>query len=190
MVAGPLHTSRLFAREWATAPWSVGAICPSSRRLAARLAREVPAGNGVVIELGGGTGAVTHALLESGVPTDRLIVVERSPTFVQHLRGRFPDVPVMHADAARLAWCLPLDLRVDAIVSCLPLRSLPHREVDEIVDQWRQVLRPGGVVIQFTYDLRPDRNVVNAGGMSDFVMLSSRIIWANLPPARVVTMQL
>jgi phospholipid N-methyltransferase len=182
-----MHTSRLFAREWATAPRSVGAICPSSRRLAARLAREVPAGDGAVVELGGGTGAVTHALLENGVSPGRLIVVERSAAFVRHLRARFSDVPVMHADAARLSHGLPLDLRVDAIVSCLPLRSLPRGEVEAIVGQWRQVLRPGGVVIQFSYDIRPSRGAVDIGG--DFAMLSSRIVWANLPPARIVTMQ-
>lgn len=187
MAGNTLQTSRLFAREWASAPRSVGAICPSSRRLAVQLAREVPAGNGAVIELGGGTGTVTHALLANGVSPDRLIVVERSAAFVEHLRERFPEVPVMHADAAHLARRLPLDLRVDAIVSCLPLRSLPRGEVAVIVDQWRQVLRPGGVVIQFSYDIRPARRMVEAG--SDFVTLSSRIVWANLPPARIVTMQ-
>jgi len=182
-----MHTSRLFAREWAIAPRSVGAICPSSRRLAARLAREVPAGDGAVIELGGGTGSVTHALLANGVSPDRLIVVERSAAFVRHLRARFSNVPVMHADAAHLAHSLPLDLRVDAIVSCLPLRSLPRREVETIVRQWRHVLRPGGVVIQFSYDIRQNLGVADVGG--DFSVLSSRIVWANLPPARIVTMQ-
>lgn len=169
-------------------PRVVGAICPSSRRLAARLAREVPAGDGAVIELGGGTGSVTQALLQNGVSPGRLIVVERSAAFVRHLRARFPNLPVMHADAARLAYSLPLDLRVDAIVSCLPLRSLPHREAEAIVSQWRHVLRPGGVVVQFSYDLRPNLGVADAGG--DFAVLSSRIVWANLPPARIVTMQL
>ncbi|SMG60987.1 class I SAM-dependent methyltransferase [Paraburkholderia susongensis] len=188
MWGNPLQTSRLFAREWAAAPWSVGAICPSSRRLAVQIAREVPAGSGAVIELGGGTGAVTHALLTNGVPAGRLVVVERSAAFVQHLRKRFPDVPVMHADAACLARCLPRDLGVDAIVSCLPLRSLPGHEVEAVVDQWRQVLRPGGVVIQFSYDIRPARRMPDTGG--DLVMQSSRIVWANLPPARIVTMQL
>ena len=182
-----MHTSRLFAREWAIAPRSVGAICPSSRRLAARLAREVPAGDGAVIELGGGTGSVTHALLANGVSPDRLIVVERSAAFVRHLRARFSNVPVMHADAAHLAHSLPLDLHVDAIVSCLPLRSLPRREVETIVRQWRHVLRPGGVVIQFSYDIRQNLGVADVGG--DFSVLSSRIVWANLPPARIVTMQ-
>ncbi|MGN6579674.1 MAG: class I SAM-dependent methyltransferase [Bordetella sp.] len=182
-----MHRSRLFAREWAIAPRSVGAICPSSRRLSAQLAREVPAGHGAVIELGGGTGAVTQALLENGVSSGRLIVVERSAAFVRHLRVRFSDVPVMHADAAHLAYSLPLDLRVDAIVSCLPLRSLPRGEVEAIVGQWRHVLRPGGVVIQFSYDIRPNLGAADPGG--DFTLLSSRIVWANLPPARIVTLQ-
>ncbi|RDK03551.1 methyltransferase [Paraburkholderia lacunae] len=150
-----------------------------------QIARQVPAGDGLVIELGGGTGTVTQALLESGVTPERLIVVERAPAFVHHLRNRFPDVPVVHGDAARLAHFLPPDVRIDAIVSCLPLRSLPRHETAVIVEQWHQVLGENGVVIQFTYDIRPLRYI--AAYHPDFVICSSRIVWANAPPARVVT---
>lgn len=115
-------------------------------------------------------------------------MVERSAAFVQHLRERFRG---RAGDACRRgppSLVPALDMRVDAIVSCLPSRSLPRREVKAIVAQWRQVLRPGGVVIQFSYDIRPDRCVLDTG--SDLVMQSSRIVWADLPPARIVTMQL
>ena len=185
MVPHAVRTSVLFAREWIGKPAAVGAICPSSRRLARRIAGHVPAGDGLVIELGGGTGIVTQALLESGVPPERLIVVERAAAFVRHLRDRFLDVPVVHGDAARLTHFLRPDVRVDAIVSCLPLRSLPRRETAAIVGQWHQVLDTNGVVIQFTYDIRPGRHV--ADSHPGFVICSSRIVWANVPPARVFT---
>ncbi len=68
----------IFAREWALAPRSIGAICPSSSRLASVIADEVIAGEGRVLQLGGGTGVVTRALLDAGVPAHQLTVVERS----------------------------------------------------------------------------------------------------------------
>ena len=185
MVSNALRAAALFAREWAGGPAAIGAICPSSRRLAAQIARQVPPGDGVVVELGGGTGAVTQALLENGVTPQRLIVVERSAAFVAHLRRRFPAVAVVRGDAARLSALLPRDLRVDAIVSCLPLRSLPRHVTAAIVAQWRHVLDERGVVIQFTYDVRP-RGAVSLLD-PDFAICSSKIVWTNVPPARVVT---
>ena len=41
------------------------------------MAREIPGGDGIVIELGGGTGSVTAGLLRAGIAADRLVVVEQ-----------------------------------------------------------------------------------------------------------------
>src|SRR5512143_2865500 len=91
----------LFAWEMLRRPSAVGAIWPSSRRLAKNVASRVPvSGDGLVIELGGGTGVVTHALLQRGIAPGRLVVIERSAVFVRHLRKRFPDVQIVHGDAA------------------------------------------------------------------------------------------
>ncbi|QBR03914.1 class I SAM-dependent methyltransferase [Paraburkholderia pallida] len=178
------RTPALFLREWFGRPATVGALCPSSPHLARRVATAVPAGEGLVIELAGGTGAVTQALLDQGVARERLVVIERSPAFVRHLQMRFPGVAIVHGDAARLARLLPSDARVDAIVSCLPLRSLPQRDVIAIVDQWHQLLGIQGVMIQFTYDLRPPGP--NAIGHTGLVTSGTSLVWANLPPARIV----
>ncbi len=43
-----------------------------------------------VLELGPGTGVITRAILERGVPPEHLYAVEYSPDFVRHLRGAFP----------------------------------------------------------------------------------------------------
>lgn len=47
----------------------------------------------------------------------------------------------------------PTRLRVDAIVSSLPLRSLKQNDVAAIFDEWRTLLRPGALLVQFTYAL-------------------------------------
>ncbi len=83
----------LFIQELITKPGSIGAICPSSRYLARHMAQQVPLDEpGLVIELGGGTGAITQALLTAGVAPANLLVLEYSRPFVQRLRQRFGDV--------------------------------------------------------------------------------------------------
>ncbi len=174
---------RLFLREMLASPGAVGAVWPSSRRLAKRVAAAVPvAGDGLVVELGAGTGVVTEALLQRGVPTHRLRVIERSPTFVQCLRQRFPKVTVVHGNAKHLAELLPEGANVDAIVSSLPLRSLPADDVTAIVDQWRSVLSPGQTIIQFTYALHGQPDALSPG----FASRENRFVWANVPPAKVM----
>src|SRR5512140_2185301 len=72
-----IHAPWLFARELISQPSAVGAIWPSSGRLARSVASLVPnRGRGLVVELGGGTGAMTHALLQKGIAPERLMVVE------------------------------------------------------------------------------------------------------------------
>ena len=176
----------VFLREWLRHPGAVGAVWPSSDYLARRMAACVPrSGDGLVIELGAGTGCVTQALLERGIRADRLVVVERSHNFVVHLRRRFPSVTVLHGDALRLAELLPPRLMVDAIVSSLPLRSLPPSDARTIVAQWERVLRAGGRAVQFSYDLR-NRLRYEPSGLRQ---RSSHVVWANVPPARIFTLE-
>ncbi|MGB6008424.1 class I SAM-dependent methyltransferase [Castellaniella sp.] len=172
----------LFLREWMARPGTVGAIWPSSRQLASQMAARIPlSGDGLVVELGAGTGAVTQALLDRGFPARRLWIVERSPAFVQHLRYRFPALTVVGGDAADLESLLPANKKVDAVVSSLPLRSLPADVVSAIVDQWRQCLAADGCLVQFTYALWER----DTGLFTGFAEESSHYAWLNVPPARV-----
>jgi phosphatidylethanolamine/phosphatidyl-N-methylethanolamine N-methyltransferase len=173
----------LFTRELLSNPRAIGAACPSSRWLAKSLARRVPRGlGGRVIELGGGTGVVTAALLRRGFSAGQLVVVERSRTLAAHLRRRFPQVHVIQGDAADLSNILPADdVDVCAVVSSLPLRSLPAVTVQRIMSQLEQVLPSGSIFVQYTYALR-------AGTLQlppRFQRMASRIVWRNFPPARV-----
>ena len=60
-----------------------------------------------VLELGAGTGVVSRALLEGGVPPEQLIVVEIVPDMADHLRGVLPGVLVIEGDARNLPDLLP-----------------------------------------------------------------------------------
>ena len=177
----------LFTREiWAN-PRAMGAACPSAPALASGMAARVPLErDGLVVELGGGTGAVTAALLKHGVPPWKLVVVERSPTLTHHLRQRFPQLRVIQGDAAQLSHLLGHPRpRLNSVVSSLPLRSLHPATTRAIVQQLETLLEPEGRLVQFTYDLRGTRARLLPG----FRRLSSRIDWSNLPPARVETFE-
>ena len=171
----------IFLRELVTNPREVGAVWPSSRQLAKRIAAAVPCdGKGKVVELGGGTGAVTEALLARGILAERLIVIERAPTLAALLRARFPRVQVVEGDAMHLTDLLRGEEGIAVIVSGLPLRSLPSRVVATIIREVSEVLVPGGLFVQFTYHWSPQRSLSQR-----FSAVSSRLVLGNIPPARV-----
>lgn len=190
---GPLARLRgwfVFAREACTNPREIGAVVPSSPALARRMARFVPSGSpGLVVELGAGTGVVTEALLDQGIPPNRLIAVELSASLAQVLRNRFVDVQVLSGDAANLRRLLRragADLQTGPItvVSSLPLRSLPAPKVSTILREVAALIRSEGRWIQYTYALA-HRQVPQG-----FTRNQSSFVWGNIPPARVDVMTL
>lgn len=178
-----------FLKVWLRNPAKVGAVLPSSRGLAAAMAREIdPADPGVVLELGGGTGSITSALLDSGVPAEDIVVIEREASFCERLSERFPRVRVICGDAGRLRRLLR-DAGVGpvkAAVSGLPLLSLPKRLQRLIVAQTFAVLAETGVLVQFTYG---PASPVSRSIANDLGLVGTRSSWIleNFPPAFVWT---
>ena len=174
----------LFLKRWLKDPLMIGAIAPSSRELAAAMARLVPGDSqDPVIELGGGTGVITQALLEAGIAPARLIVVERDEALHDLLVKRFPEVRVLRGNAADLGELLrPLGVsRACAVVSGLPLLAMRDSVRDRIVEESFALLGPGAPFIQFTYGLVspiPRRKLGIQGEVK------SRVL-NNLPPASV-----
>lgn len=175
---------RVFLRQWLKNPMHIGAVAPSSRRLADAMARQVPAnGAGPVIELGGGTGVITAGLLRAGIAPNRLVVLERDPALHRLLQERYPQLRVVLGDAAALVETMrPLGIhQADAVVSGLPLLSIPRNIQDEIVRGVFGLLAPGAPFIQFTYG--PYSPVGRERmGVSGKV---AKWVAANLPPASV-----
>ena len=171
-------------KELAQNPRDMGSLCPSSAILAKEMARAVPARvkpDDVFIEVGAGTGSVTAALLQRGVPSDRLIVIEKSPLLAESLAVRFPQINVSCRGAESMSECLSGNERVRAIVSSLPFRSLPRKVTLSIMDEIERVLAPGGLLIQFTYAITGEMNFIPSG----FKKLRSSIVLRNIPPAKV-----
>ncbi len=175
--------SRLLFKLWLKNPRKIGAVAVSSAELAAAMARQVPRGPGYVVELGGGTGSVTKALLKAGIHPEKLGVLERDPTLHKLLQERYPGTRVLLGDAAKLQPLLKREGidHVKAIVSSLPLVSMKRSLQDRITAQAFMVLEPGAPLIQFTYSLFspiPRRRFGVHGEVGDRVL-------QNLPPASV-----
>jgi phospholipid N-methyltransferase len=139
-------------------------------------------GNGHVVELGAGTGSVTRALIDHGIEPCRLIVIERSSVLAEGLRRRFPHIEVIHGDALQLRKLLGARaLKVGAIFSSLPLRSLPQHDANSIREEIQAIMRPGSRLIQYSYNLHKP----SIPETPDLVRIATYRVWANLPPARV-----
>ncbi len=180
------HDAMFFAR-WLRDPRGMGSVVPSGRTLA--LAMAEPAAKAYktpILELGGGTGTVTEALLECGLDPNDLIVFERDVQLHRHLEQRFPQVRVVLGDAAHADRVLA-QMGVEAVggvVSSLPLLSMPLLTRRRILGSAFRCLGPEGFLLQFTYgpvSPLPDRMLSNLG-------LRGRAIdrvWRNVPPATV-----
>src|SRR3712207_2987588 len=85
----------LFFRRWLANPLQMGSVVPSSPALCRRIAALVTRSpDEAVLDLGAGTGVVSRALLDSGVPSDRLLALEIVPDMAEHLRRALPGVGV------------------------------------------------------------------------------------------------
>ncbi|GHU05030.1 SAM-dependent methyltransferase [Alphaproteobacteria bacterium] len=144
-----------FFRSWVVDPKRVGAVMPSSDSLAHLITREISPEDAPVMELGPGTGVFTRALLARGVLQKDLVLVESGPDFTKLLSQRFPEANILSIDAAGLRNVeLPSDRLVGAVVSGLPLLSMPPHKVMAIVGGAFRHIREDGAFYQFTYGLR------------------------------------
>jgi phosphatidylethanolamine/phosphatidyl-N-methylethanolamine N-methyltransferase len=185
-----LTDSSLFLREWLVNPQRTGAVAPSSAVLASAMARWLPRDpDSYVLELGPGTGAVTSALLKRGLCESRLVAIDNNPAMVKRLRKRFPRAHIISGDAWRMDELLrelphPI-CQVGAVISSLPLLNFPKDQADALARKIRDVLEPRGRWVQYSYQIIKGRS----RGADDFRMVASKIVWWNLPPARVHVFQ-
>ncbi len=181
-----LSDTTLFLQEWLVNPGRTGSVVPSSKHLAAAMARWLPANpESFVLELGPGTGIVTEALLQRGLREDKLIAIEHNPKMARLLHERFPRALIITGDAWRLDELLrqqsePIE-SVGAVISSLPLLNFSEEQAGALAQKIRAVLEPQGNWVQFTYRIHKLR----PRGAASFRLHASKIVWLNLPPARV-----
>lgn len=174
-----------FLQAWLRKPRQTASIVPSSPWLGRLMASQIDPQGGRVMELGGGTGALTREILATGLAVDQLEVVEINAEFARNLRRTLPGVRILETPAQIVA--------ADAaggpggyqcVISGLPLLAMSKALQHDILAEAFKLLRPGGVFVQFTYSPRPPaaRSVVR---MLDLEVEKIGTIVRNVPPATV-----
>lgn len=187
------HDHRLFLSHFRKNPRTVGAIAPSSQRLARTMLDGLRLDPGMrIVELGPGTGAITGEIarrLSAGISC---VAIDIDPVFTARVAARWPQVDAVCDRAERLLEILRRRglLPVDHIVSGLPFASLPGDATGAIVEAIAATLRPGGTFTTFQY--------VHAYGLPAAIavrrtlsgLMGTRptfsVVVANLPPAFVI----
>jgi phosphatidylethanolamine/phosphatidyl-N-methylethanolamine N-methyltransferase len=189
-IISALNSSTVFLREWIANPQRTGSVAPSSPQLGAAMARWLPRNpDSYVLELGPGTGAVTDALLKHGLREDRLIAIEFNENLAKMLHKRYRKAQIIAGDAWELDklihHCERPTKQVGAVISSLPLMNFPKEKAEELGRKIRSVLEPHGHWVQYSYQILNKRS----RGSSEFKLASSKVVWLNLPPARVSVFQ-
>jgi phosphatidylethanolamine/phosphatidyl-N-methylethanolamine N-methyltransferase len=174
-----------FLAAWVAKPRQTASVVPSSRYLARLMVRDIDPADGRVMELGGGTGVFTRAILQTGLAPEKLEVVEINPAFARGLRRRFPAVSVLETPAQIVSTAAAGEPgSYQSVISGLPLLAIDGRIHVDILGEAFRMLRPGGSFIQFTYSLRPPvkREVLDLLGL-EAVRIGQTV--RNFPPATV-----
>lgn len=173
-----------FLKTWFDKPLVTGAVSPSSKALARKMASYVdPTSTGPVVELGPGTGPVTDALLARGIAEERLVLVEFNPEFCVLLAKRYPKATIVQGDAYALEAVVAPHLKkpAAAVVSSLPLFTKPEKLRLALLERAFALMTPGAPFIQFTY---ATVSPMPRKGATFEAHVSPRV-WRNLPPACV-----
>jgi phosphatidylethanolamine/phosphatidyl-N-methylethanolamine N-methyltransferase len=181
----PVRDAGRFLAAWLRAPLRVAAVAPSGRALSRLMTAELSGSTGPVVELGPGTGSFTRAMIANGVRQADIALIEYGQEFSALLAARFPHAQIRCMDAANLG---TVDLFAGrpfgAVVSGLPLLSMPRRQVVAILKGCFDRLEPEGALYQFTYG---PRCPVPKSMMDRLGLEAERIggTLANIPPAAV-----
>ncbi|WP_224814981.1 class I SAM-dependent methyltransferase [Hasllibacter sp. MH4015] len=172
----------LFMGQLLRKPHQVVALAPSSAGLCAEMVAELDPDGGPVIELGAGTGNITRAILGTGLPAEQCHSIEMNPEFCDRLRENFPGLNVHRMSAGD---CGDLEVAdVQAVISGLPLLSMPTQLQRDILTGFARKVRPGGDYVQFTYGPKPPVTKIVREELN-LTWRKSDKIWWNMPPARV-----
>jgi len=162
--------------------WS-GTVFPCSSASAKKMTKPVDFKNAkIIVELGGGAGAITKEILKRMRPETKLIVFEINPEFAEFLR-EFKDkrMTVITDSAEHLEKHLKkMGIeQVDAVISTLPLVIFDKALRNRILDTVTRVVKPSGMFVQISYSFLTRKE------MRERFKKSMRIDFTpfNIPPA-------
>lgn len=175
-----------FFMTFLQSPLRVGSICPSSDSLVSTLIQQATMQtDGLVIDLGAGSGAVSSKLIKAGVNSERILAVEVSSRFKNAFTKRCPTVALAIGDARELHTIVnnhSLNKPVSLIISSIPFRSLPEILNQQIANTLQAVMEEHHCqLVQYSYAWWMQYPLKKYG----FLPQDSKFVMKNVPPARV-----
>lgn len=136
---------------------TVGTLAPCSPAAVKKMVKPVDFNKtNVIVELGGGTGAVTKEILKAAKPGTKIFVFETNPNFVKVLKELGGDrLGVINDSAVNMPGRLKSFglQKTDYVISTLPLALMDNQTKEKIFDGVNEVLQPGGYYVQIQYSL-------------------------------------
>ena len=172
----------LFFRRWLTNPQSMGTFTTSSESLCRHITRNILVDNHeIVVEFGGGTGALTQALLASSVPATRIFTLERDTELAGYLSRRCPTANIIEGDAMDTERLIPESYlgKVGTAIVGIPTVTMPLPAQKKLVDMLFRIMSPGRRFLLYTYWITSPLPLQKLG------LVGKRLAWTpfNLPPA-------
>ncbi len=178
------HGAGLFVKRVFKNPRQLGAVFPSSNALGSFIAEHVDAkASSPILELGGGTGSLTKAMLKCGVDPQRLYIIEIDLELCAFLKGKFPQCHVLHGCATKLEELLPKTVigEIHTTVSGLPLLNMPKEVRKDIMSSTFNVMDQHGSILQYTYSPKASFPAEEYGLQKEKL----GVVLRNVPPATI-----
>ncbi|HDX9635836.1 class I SAM-dependent methyltransferase [Bacillus cereus group sp. MYBK108-2] len=177
-----------FMQEYVKQPRMVGAILPSSKKLAKQMVSSICFKKAkCIIEFGPGTGIFTEELIQRKYPETILLLIEQNEAFYKKLSEKYrykENVYIIHDSAENVTHYVEKYQieKVDYIVSGLPFTSLPFRVSKNILYETKNILEEEGTFITFQYT-KLKKQLLS----SVFSNIEIGKVYWNIPPAYVYT---
>lgn len=192
---------------------SIGAVAPSSRRLARDVASMIPyaqSGDAPrrILEIGAGTGRFTDEIVRRMGPDDSLVIYEPTDAFASYLVKSIEHDPIWsqrHIELRRMLFPEKVDgEKYDYAVCGLPLNNLDPEIVDQVLTAFSTCLDKGGSMAYFEYcqarnilmkistpdERRRFREIDSVmDGYVDRFRVKKTTTFLNIPPAWVHTLK-
>ena len=161
---------------------TVGTVIPSSQIVAKKITNPVNFNEAkIIVELGGGTGAITKEILANMRRDAELVVFETNPPFAKALKAlNDPRLTVVNNSAIKLGDYLKSRSikNVDFIISTLPLAVMSKRTTAKILEEVVNALAVRGRYVQIQYSLVSKKEIEKK-----FSVVKLDFTPLNFPPA-------
>lgn len=148
-----------FWKQYIKNPRCIGAVAPSSKRLAKAMVQPIDFGSAFcIIEFGPGTGVFTQELINRRKEDTTLILIEQNVDFYGLLKKKYDahkNLVIIHGSAENAYKILRKHgfSNADYIVSGLPFTSLPKEVSLRIIEAAKKVIGQEGLFITFQYTM-------------------------------------